>query len=289
MSKVFVGRLLHGALLLGLGAGTAVAVSQSMAVQQELAALRTKVTQIEKRPTATASPVSAQPVVVLPSGDVVSLPSAPSTEVAELRRRLDELASRMGSSGGATDVSVLPAALSLPTDGSTVALAQLPESAKEALKAVVKETIEERDKEREKERSQEMVTRGSERMLERLAEQLALSESQKAILKGVFDERSKKFAELFTSDMSRDDRRAKMDVMRKEADVAIKQSLTAEQALKYDEISSQMGGDFGGRGGWGGGRGDRGSSGGGSTGGAQPGAQPGGGTGGTGGGSRGGR
>lgn len=267
MSKVFAGRLLHGALLLGLGAGTAVAVSQSMAVQQELAALRTKVTQLEKRPTTTASPVAVDRVVALPSGDVVPLPSAP-TEVAELRRRLDELASRMGSSDGTASVSVLPAALSLPTDGSTVALAQLPASAKEALKAVVKETIEERDKEREKERSQEMVARGSERMLERLAEQLALSESQKSILKTVLDERTKKFAELFTSDLSRDDRRAAMDVMRKEADQQIKQVLTAEQAIKYDEVSSQMmGGDFGGRGGWGGGRG----SGGGSTGGAQPG------------------
>ncbi|GEM_PF-2188078 len=285
MSKVFVGRVLHGALLLGLGAGTAVAVSQSMAVRQELSALSSKVTKLEKRPTATASPVSSSAVVALPSGDVVSLPSAPSSEVAELRRRLEELASRMGTSDGAMAASVLPAALSLPSDGSAVSLAQLPESAKAALKAVVKETIEERDKEREKERSQEMVTRGSERMLERLAEQLALSESQKSILKGVFDERSKKFAELFTSDLSRDDRRAKMDVMRKEADMVVKQSLTAEQAIKYDEISSQMDSGFGGGRG---GRGDRGSGGGGSTGGGQPGGGTGG-TGGTGGGGRGGR
>ncbi len=271
MSKAFAGRLLHGALLLGLGAGTAVAVSQSMAVQQELAALRSKVAQLERKPAATATPTTG-PIVTLPSGDVVPLPASSSNEIADLRRRLDELTARVGSTDAGTAGSVLPAALVLPADGSTPALAALPPSAKEALKAVVKETIEEREKEREKERSQEMVTRGSERMLDRLTEQLALSESQKSILKGILDERSKKFAELFTGDLSSDDRRAKMEVMRKEADTQIKQVLTSEQAIKYDELSSQWGGGFGGRGGWGGGRGDRGAGGGQSGGTGQPGS-----------------
>ncbi len=186
----------------------------------------------------------------------------------------------------AADALKLPDALKTTpsADGSapTVATADLPPAFKEAVKAVMKEAQDERDKQR----TQDMVTRGSERMLDRLATELALSESQKDIIKKLLDDRSKKFADLWQSDLSREDRTAKMTEMRKEADTAIKQALTAEQGAKYDTISQDLGGfggggrgGFGGGGNGGGGRGNRGGSSGGSggSGGGGTGGQPGGG------------
>jgi len=288
MSKAFVGRFLHGALLLGMAAGTAVAVSQTLSMQQDLTSLRQRLASVEKRPAATTTPTTSTTVVNLPSGDSVPASAGASSEIAELRRRLDAMAAK-------SDSTAVPAGLALPealkttpsADGSapTVATADLPPAFKEAVKAVMKEAQDERDKQR----TQDMVTRGSERMLDRLATELALSESQKDIIKKLLDDRSKKFAELWQGDLSREDRTAKMTEMRKEADTAIKQALTAEQGAKYDTISQDLGGFGGGRGGnggsGGGGRGNRGGTGGGGTGGGGTGGggtggQPGGGSGG---------
>lgn len=253
MGMTSAGRVLHGALLVGLAGGTAVAVIQANSMRQELTELRQRLSQVERRPATSSQPVTTERTVALPSGDVVPSSGTSSAEVAELRRRLDELSAKVDPAAAAdpADVASLPEALSIPADGTNAALAALPQGTRDALKAVVNEAIEEREKERDKVRSEEMATRGVERVLDRLAQELALSESQKQMLKGVLDERAKKFTELWQSDLPREERGAKMTELRKETDTAIKRSLTSEQALKYDQLASQDGGMglfFGGRG-----------------------------------------
>ena len=264
MEKGSAGRVVLAILVIAAGAGAVVAYTEMSAVRGELKALQAKVAQLDRKG---AEPTTAAPTAVTP----VALPSAAPTaveagpEMALLHERLVALEARLGSGSGggaAPNAGNGGAAVGAPSgpagaeEAAKIAV-NMSEEAKKAIAAVVKETLDARDKER----TVGMATRGVDRMLENLATQLALSESQKAMLKTVLDERAKKMTEMFTSgNFDRETMRTQIDVLRKDTDEAIKRHLTAEQAQKYDEVGAQNGG-MGWFGGMGGGRGSFGGGG----------------------------
>lgn len=257
MEKGSAGRVMLAIVVIATGAGAVVAYTEMGAIRGELKALQAKVAQLDRKgaePAATSAPLAVTPV---------ALPSATPTaaeageELALLHERLALLEARLGGGSSATGggAAVSPAG----AEEAAKIAASMSEDAKKAIAAVVKQTLDDRDKER----TAGMATRGVDRMLDRLAEQLALSESQKALLKPVLDERAKKMADMFTGgNFDRDTMRAQLDVLRKDTDETIKRHLTAEQAQKYDEVAAQNGGM-----GWFGGGGGRGNRGGGDQGG----------------------
>jgi len=83
--------------------------------------------------------------------------------------------------------------------------------------------------------------RSPEQQMTQLSEQLQLTDAQKPKVKAVLDEQTKKMQELRAdTGASREDRRAKLQVIQEDSSKKMKEILTPEQFKKFQEQQQQM-------------------------------------------------
>ncbi|TET38495.1 MAG: hypothetical protein E3J72_03130 [Planctomycetota bacterium] len=101
-----------------------------------------------------------------------------------------------------------------------------------------------------------MMNRHRSSSADRMAERLGLDDDQKAKVKAITDEMSKKMREIWSNrnqdeQMTREERRALMEKAREDMDLAMQEILTPDQYDKFKEMNQGgrggMGGMFGGR------------------------------------------
>lgn len=74
-----------------------------------------------------------------------------------------------------------------------------------------------------------------------IAQRLNLTDDQKPKVKAIFDEQRQKMRDLRNNqDLSRDDRMAQMQTIRKDTDAKLKDVLTADQFKQWQEMESKM-------------------------------------------------
>jgi len=84
-------------------------------------------------------------------------------------------------------------------------------------------------------------TRGQRPSFDTIAQRLNLTDDQKPKVKAIFDEQRQKMRDLRDNqDLSRDDRMAQMQTIRKDTDAKLKAVLTADQFKQWQAMESKM-------------------------------------------------
>lgn len=84
-------------------------------------------------------------------------------------------------------------------------------------------------------------TRGRGPNFDMIAQRLNLTDDQKPKVKAIFDEQRQKMRDLRNNqDLSRDDRMAQMQTIRKDTDAKLKAVLTEDQFKQWQEMESKM-------------------------------------------------
>lgn len=219
----------------------------------DIAALASRVAQIERRPAPRPSapapagvagtPASVSSPAPEPRGTAPSLPE--SSDVEALRHQVAELSARVHALSGHAAPNGVPSATGAPS-GSTLPPPSVPtfdDPTRQAIKDLVRETIDE-DPTSVGAITVSAPIPGPMGDIDALAKELGLSETQKAEVQKAWDEREKEMQSVWDGegDFPEPGRmKEKMKELDGKTDERIKQVLTVEQARRYDEMKSERG------------------------------------------------
>ncbi len=243
-------KVVFSTLLLAALAGMGFSAWAIMQIRADLQALSAKVSQIERRPAADA-PAPAREVVGLPAGQPPAAALPAPSEIDALRRQVADLSTRVRALAGGASTSAA-ASSDGPVAAGAPAGAGLPAPAgptfddltREAIKDVVRETMAEEPAGAMSAVTFHAPVMGGFNDIDALAKELALSETQKAEIQKVWDEREKEMQSFWDGSGELPEpevMKEKMQEMGRKTDERIKSLLTVEQARQYDERKSERG------------------------------------------------
>lgn len=232
-------KVVFSVLLIAAIAGLGFAGWEIMQLRNEVAVLASKVSQVERRPAAEApAPGASKEVLLVPGAQPTPAALPVPNDVENLRRQVAELSSQVQSLShgpGRPDVEAASARVAPPS------APQFDEETKKAIKDVVHEAMEEQGGSGMASISLATGPMGMND-IDSLAKELGLSDTQKAEIQKVWDDREKEMQSFWATNENQLPDPQEMEKKMKEADrqtdVRVKQFLTVDQAKRYDETKA---------------------------------------------------
>lgn len=239
-------KVVFSLLLIAAIAGLGFAGWGILQLRNEVSVLSSKVSQIERRPAAEApAPGASKEVLLVPGAQPAPAALPVPNDLENMRRQIAELSNHvqaLSQGRGASDGG--PAGSHQSSSSATIGAPsgpQFDEETKKAIKDVVREAMNE-------DGGAGVATiklaTGPMGMndIDSLAKELGLSETQKAEIQKVWDDREKEMQSMWQGNDNQlpdpQEMEKKMKELEGSTDARVKQFLTVDQAKKYDETKA---------------------------------------------------